>query len=118
MKDVRIRHFHQKGTGRLLATIATRTNTDGSIMMAVARCNPKDVASKEMGRELALARLQRFFLFKNRMLDSEELDVAREEIRRNLVADINRADLIEKVIRGNPFARGNCQFGSKVTARK
>lgn len=114
MQDVRIRHFHRKSNGRLLATIATRSNPDGSIMMAVARCNPMDMPSKESGRELAIDRLQRFFLFKNKMLSGEELIVVREEIRRKLVVDISRPELIEKVIKGNPFAHGNCQFGTKL----
>lgn len=113
MSEFRIRHFHQKSNGRLVATIATRTNPDGSIMMAVARCNPADVPSKEAGRELAIARLQRFFLFKNKLLSGEELSIAREEIRRKLVVDISRPDLIQTVIKGNPFVRGNCQFGTK-----
>jgi hypothetical protein len=114
MSEFRIRHFHQKGSGRLVATIATRTNADGSIMMAVARCNPADVPLKEAGRKLAIARLQRFFLFKNKMLSGDELSVAREEIRRKLVVDISHMDFIQKVIQSNPFVRGNCQFGVKT----
>lgn len=114
MSEVRIRHFHRKSNGRLLATIATRTNPDGSIMMAVARCNPLDTPSKESGRALAIARLQRFFLFKNKLLSGDELTIARDEIKRRLVVDLSRPDLVEKVIKGNPFARGNCQFGIKL----
>lgn len=113
MSDIRIRHFRQKTTGRLVATIATRNNPDGSIMMAVARCNAADTPSKEAGRELATARLQRFFLFKNKLLTGDELQLAREEIRRRLVVDISRTDLLQKVIKENPFVRGNCQFGGK-----
>lgn len=65
-KEIRIRHFYNEAN-QLTSTIAT-FEKDGNVIVAVARCNPKERnCSKRAGRQIAIGRLQAYI--KGRQMD-------------------------------------------------
>jgi hypothetical protein len=106
---IRIRHFYKTrfffkeneqwvtGKGKLVASIATQENADGTIAIAVARCNKSDSPNRKEGRRLAEERLWRFQQWKRGGLYGIIQEVAESDASRSLVMDVSRNELINLI---------------------
>jgi len=60
---IRYRYFYEgtkENKGRMIGTIATQENTDGTISVGFAKVHPKEAPSRVKGRLIAQGRLQAF----------------------------------------------------------
>lgn len=55
---IRVKHFRSPESNRLIATVATSLNDDGTIYYGLAKVNPKDSPNRKMGITIASGRLQ------------------------------------------------------------
>lgn len=126
---IRIRHFYKSseriefkmdGYGRkvvipkakLVATIATKENEDGTISVGISRVHKEDVPKKNIGRSIAISRLMSLI----DDIDSPTLTYPVECIDTDCSEDMSLAlvmtkDELLKMIRENPFAESGCRYG-------
>jgi hypothetical protein len=106
---VRFRHFHNK-KNELVATMATQFVGEDKLAVAITRRNRTDKGTRAKGREVALARLERYKNAAN-LSESEQLLLDYDK-NKQLLLECTHAELIA-LIKDNPFSRRNCKFGGR-----
>jgi len=110
---VRYRHFLNDNR-RVVATIATLDNPDGTISVAVARRSPKDTPNRKIGRTVAEGRLKRYMEFKSGELSSSHKEHTEEMHTRGFTFDVTK-EVLASMFKDNPFVRSKqyptCPYG-------
>ena len=57
---IRVKHIHDCN-GRITATIATHEQTPDTLLVSIARCNPKETSpTRQLGRTIATGRMEAY----------------------------------------------------------